>query len=372
MWTGARANVAIKDSTVTRNVSGAILATGTDLAMDNVLVADSVTDSTKTLGVGLLLQADKMFSAPAKANVHRSLFENHLVAGIGVTGSELVLEQSVVRDTAAQPSSGLAGFAIHAQVLDAPLVAPKVTVRGSLLERSHSVGIDLIDAAAVVESSLVRDTRLRPSDMLYAVGIQVQTDKTKKASLDVRGSVISGHAVAGILSRSSDVTLDGSVVASIAPDPHGQFGFGVVAETSDLNQPGSMTITRSIVRDASGIGLSFFGTDATVTDTEIAGIIADPNGGFGDGITVTQATAAFTRVRVRSCARSGVAGFGASLTLDSSAIRCNAIDLDGEHDGDSDTTFAIGSSDVCGCDAASPCQVLSSNLAPPVPLKTTK
>ena len=77
-------------------------------------------------------------------------------------------------------------------------------------------------------------------------------------------------------------------------------------------------------------------------------------------------TATWRGSTIEDNARAGVLNFSGALTVQGSAIRCNAIDLDGEVHGEVAFDFSDGGGNTCGCGDAGPtCQVQSSALEVP-------
>jgi hypothetical protein len=84
------------------------------------------------------------------------------------------------------------------------------------------------------------------------------------------------------------------------------------------------------------------------------------------------AGAIMTVSRVTENARAGLSSFGAAVTLGSSTLTCNAVDLNGEAFHDQPFVFEDLGVNGCGCpEATGTCKAFSVGLAPPEPLDDT-
>ena len=133
-------------------------------------------------------------------------------------------------------------------------------------------------------------------------------------------------------------------------------------------------IRSSLVDGNHDLGLVVASSDVSVDATLVRGTLARASdGGFGDGVVVVAAggpaSAVVSTSRVEGSARAGLASFGAHVSLGTTALECNTIQLDSEPFVGQTPTFEDLGGNVCGCAGEeSPCQVLSTSLTPPEPL----
>jgi hypothetical protein len=79
-------------------------------------------------------------------------------------------------------------------------------------------------------------------------------------------------------------------------------------------------------------------------------------------------SATVSRSLIEGNARAGLAGFSAVVVLQDTTLSCNPIDLAGETVAGASLRFDDLGGNRCGCGQSDGCQLLSSMLAPPVPL----
>jgi parallel beta helix pectate lyase-like protein len=113
-----------------------------------------------------------------------------------------------------------------------------ITVRGSLIEHNHEIGLFFADADASIEASVVRATLPREADQAFGRGIVIQLDCSEtptgvvcdpaaRSSATITGSVVEQNHDIGLLVGASDARVEGSVVRTTQPDASGEGGFGI-------------------------------------------------------------------------------------------------------------------------------------------------
>jgi hypothetical protein len=111
-------------------------------------------------------------------------------------------------------------------------------------------------------------------------------------------------------------------------------------------------------------------SDATVERVAVSEHTNLTSSVFGDGIVVWaldgNASGAIRTVHVHASARAAISAFGADISVATSLLACNAIDLNGDNLGAAPFSFTDGGGNVCGCDGqAEECKLLSLDLEPP-------
>jgi len=367
---GRRAALTLRTSTLERNTNAAIALFGSDAVVEDALIRDTRSGASSALdGFGLSVESDPTANEPSSLTATRSLLERNRTVGALVAGGSLTLDHCVVRDTLPQESAGTGGLGVEAEQLTATAPRSSLTITGSLLERNRSVGLLVLGADGIVSSTLVRDTLPQQSDGTVGQGVDVEMDPTamQNASLTLTGSVVTVDREAGVLAASADLVLDRSVVSSTRPSSVG-YGIGVYAYAlTGADAPrGTLTVTRALLANSRAAGLYVAGTDATISQTYIRGVVPADDGG-GDGVVVdTDAVLTASSCRVENSARAGLSMFGtAQITMSRTTLACDAIPLDSE----GQSSFTTGGDVICSCaGSTSACQVLSSNLQPPQPI----
>jgi hypothetical protein len=247
-----------------------------------------------------------------------SVVERSRTGGVYVSASDATVEASVVRDTLPRALDDRAGYGIELEPYDAGSVPTTLLARGSVIERSHSVGLLVASATATIESCIVRDTRPDAHEASYGRGIGFQDNPIVAIPSEgaVRWSVVDRNLDVGIVIVNSDVTIEGVAVHDTRPrQSDGLFGDGVATFAQD--------------REASA---------------RITGCLVDNSG------------------------RAGITSFGATISVGSTRSECNPIHIDAEDSGPFVPKFVDLGGNICGCGAAGTCVLSSSGLTPPAPL----
>lgn len=102
--------------------------------------------------------------------------------------------------------------------------------------------------------------------------------------------------------------------------------------------------------------------------------VAQPaDNSFGDGVLLVGPGAAgmLHSNHLADAGRAGIANFGSYTEIEGSVLECHPIYLDGERYLETDYDFEDKGGNICGCAGAhDACQVMSSNVTPPLPLET--
>ena len=267
---------------------------------------------------------------PANVTMRTSVVDQNHDIGLWVSGSEATVESSVIRRTAPNALYEDGGRGLSAQACFAdngcmPTSHSLVTVRGSLVASNHDYGLFVSSSEASLIDSVVGDTVPREADQNRGRGVGVQY------SCDAAGGC---EATAG-------ATMD--VQGSLIENNH-DLGFVVTGSVA--------TIDRSIVRN----------TRPCAADDL-----------YGDGVALfshlAPATTTVTRSRIEDSSRGGLSNFGGAASLQGTLIRCAAFDLNGETYEDLEPAFEDLGDNLCGCpEATEECRLVSAGLNPPDPV----
>ena len=312
------ASLALHRSVLERNHAGGLFLGGADAAIDATVIRDTRPATEGSFGLGIdIVRSSTIPSVGSSVEVHRSVISGNRLIGIIAEGSEVLIEDSVVRDTDADPASNATGAGIIAQLATATGARASLTLRQSLIDRNHDVGFGLVSSDALLESVLVRGTQPVPLDGTRGLGM-----------------ILSYHP-----------------------------------ELSPEEQASRATIRWSRVEDNRVVGISVVGGALQAESLHVLTTSSLDDGRFGDGVVVLggplPASLSLQGSAVESNARAGVANFGAAAAIADTRFDCNAIDLDGEI---FITPFSFEDlgGNQCGCGAEpAPCQVASSSLEPP-------
>jgi hypothetical protein len=167
----------LRDSLVARNHRG-VNVSWADATIERTVIRDHIPSARpqRLLGTGLFCESEQ--GLPARVLVRDSILLRNTLASVRQLGSEVTLERAVVSDTRPLPpgrdGAGYFGSGVFSQAENG--LSPTLTVRDSLVEKSHEAGINIWDATARVERSVVRDTLPALADSSEGQGIQVWSD----------------------------------------------------------------------------------------------------------------------------------------------------------------------------------------------------
>lgn len=226
--------------------------------------------------------------------------------GIWVTGAAgVVIEDVRVHDTT------VGGILIG----DGP--DTHATLRNVLVENPGGMGVWLGGGALVVERSLIRGATGTPGRGLLA---HQGPNSGAANSLNVSGSVLEGHADAGLTFSCGDVAITGTVVRDSGGG--GDMGAGIGAAECLLAQHATyLSLETSVLERNGHYGLFLAGVDAAIANTSIRNTFAVENG--GEGIHVAQGfttkrvgDVTVSRSLIDASVEAGVAVYGASVAAD--------------------------------------------------------
>jgi hypothetical protein len=159
-WTGTSlvATATVRQSLVERgNTLGVYVGGASGVVLEGLLVRDTTPNASGDGGWGIAIQDDKDIVLPAKATLRYSLVERTHGSGIFVVGSEVSIEATAVRDTS---SSGDGRFGSALTVLDNLMTGLRsnVNVHASLFDRSMEAGVVVAGSDVSIAQSLIRQT----------------------------------------------------------------------------------------------------------------------------------------------------------------------------------------------------------------------
>jgi hypothetical protein len=398
----------------TAKVSG-VAVSGPDLA---ILVRDGVAELDQIWvhdSARMGISVDGPTKKTASVHVTRSLIESVSLAGVAAFGATATVEKSVIRDI--RISGGQGGGGVLAQFFNG--TAPTVIVKGSLIEKTHEVGVGIAGGSLEVIDSLIRNVDPMANGTV-GNGVLAAYDKTSSTVSKLRvaaTTIIHTHEI-GIALNRGEGSIEATSIIDVLPRPkEGKYGVGIQAEpTATLNVRDSLItgtnhigigyfgatgrvestivrqtgatgiaiadadaarslvhIERTIVRENKIGGVIVAASDLTLIDSIVAGTRAN-DGRFGDGVvavanTVGASSIVAKSVWVKDNARAGFAMFGGTLRLSSSSLSCNGFDLDVEDQPDPVTLTDEGGN-ACGCGKLGACRGTRNALElTPVPLR---
>jgi hypothetical protein len=248
---------------------------------------------------------------------------------VQVAGADLLVEASVIRDNLAT-AAGDGGRGVNAEHSYTDANAPtNVTIRGAVIERNRDCGVCAFGSNLVVEDTVIRDTE--PTiDGVHGRGINLQpsTGLGHPSTLSVTRSVVEGNHDTGIF-VSGETTVEHSVVRRTMSDAHGAFGRGILAQV-DQGMPFSFSLAKSLVEDNVETGVLMLGAQSTVEATAVRRSTVGRGIGVqterGSGIT---SKLSLTTSLIDDNAVEGIYMGGGETAIDASVVRATRPDAAG-------------------------------------------
>ena len=207
---GTRAVVTIGQSIVERAAGWGILTARSDSTLSGVLVRDPAPVAGSALGgICLVSYAVNTVGERATTAVSGSVLERCLLSSMIISGSDLEMDTTVVRDTAPQNGTSLYGMGMFIQQDVDTLEPSSAVIRGSLVERSYGTGIYLRDSQATFEGVLARETAIQLGGNELGDGLIVDAS-TGPASAIVNGSRFEANSRAGLAMVGAHLSLSSS------------------------------------------------------------------------------------------------------------------------------------------------------------------
>jgi hypothetical protein len=284
--------------------SGAAIGASTLVVADSG-VRDSRSDEPGKGGCGILAWDQ------AQVSVESSLVAGNQACGLGLAGSTLVVDRSVVRDTEAL-ENGKLGRGITA------LEGSDVSILSSLVADNRETGVSVFASKLAMAGSVVRDTLADPSGY-FGRGIEAR----EGASVSVRSSLLAGNGDAGILAYAATLVLAGSVVRDTKAGATGEFGMGVMASggASSAVLGSSIEGNKTVGVAAGNAGTVESLRYCLVSGTGPGGLPEAGSAAFGDGV----ASIFFAQMDVRQSVLRGNARSGAAYDHSTGSFVGNVV-----------------------------------------------
>lgn len=207
------------------------------------------------------------FAMPTSVTIRDSLVEAGHSVGVLVWGSSVTIENSVVRNIDPAPAGD---FGRGISAVDNPASGMRTTLvlRRVLVEDTYEVGVGFFGTDATVEDILVRRTEPNQNEGFFGTGIEVLRNKEsgERTFATIRRSVVEESHNAGINVVDSELDLQATCVRDTHPEQASQrAGFGVrVLDEDGLEEPAFGTITSSSIARSHLMGLAVVGSDVEV------------------------------------------------------------------------------------------------------------
>jgi len=364
--TNTPASVLVRRSLIERSNSTGLTVSGSEAIVEDSVIRD--TDA----GRGVSVQGAPTGDLRGRATITRSVLSNHREIALYVSGSDAVVEASVVRDTLPD-AQGSAGIGVNVQNGEAS--RSTIDMKYSLVERNHQIGFYVRGSDATVEASVVRDTFL-DAQGIAARGVGVQDDPAAgAAAMTFSRSIIEKNRELGLLVSGSNATVEASIIRDTVLDAPTVTGRAIQVQRGDETDiPASASFHACLVERTLEAGIFLAGpATAYVEGCELRST-STPSDLLGDGIVVWSAeglaTANVLSTRIEESARAGLSSFGGNVTIGDSLLLCQKIDIAVEPWEGRASVFDDRGGVACGCPRATDrCIAQSYALAAPPPIE---
>jgi hypothetical protein len=362
----------VRASVLEDNVHSGAITIGSPLSIEGSVVRAPNVTTPAALRRGVSVSEGTL---PGELEMTASAIQDCGSEGLSITASVAAIDTTTIRRIGAGPT-GERGQGVVAQQ-NSFGGAVSLSMRASTITEVHTAGIVTLGAVADLERLYLADVWPRPSDLEWGRGItaEVDFDSGDPSQLSLRGSVIERSHAVGVLALGSVAAVEGTIVRDIIPrEADGAFGRGISIQPSvDTPSTASGAIEACLVAGCHDAGIHSAGSVLDVTNSVVQDTQTRPvDGAYGDGIiaNVLQQSASLNvdHVTVLGSARAGIATFGSVAAVSSTTIECNLIDLAAETQAEAAPDFRDLGGNLCGCGDQGACKALTSSLAPPEPL----
>jgi len=257
---------------------------------------------------GLGIQVFRTPWTPSTLILRDSLVAGNRGKGIQLLSSNATIDRCVIRDTRERVTNKLYGEGISATTYPGMSFRSVLKLRDSLVAENRVTGIDLRSSDATIERSVIRETRPQAKDQSYGMGIValVATGQTQGSDLGVLDSLLTGNRRYGIALYSSKAKIERSTIReTLAEALNGKQGLGIqVLKQSDLLGPSTLILQDSLVEKNRSVGVAVASSSVVLERSivrETRPQEADNQLGQGISATTWGSQTGYPEVTLRDC-----------------------------------------------------------------------
>jgi hypothetical protein len=248
--TGRRSALALRASLLERNHFAGVGVDGSDATIESIIVRDTQPLENKASGMGILVQVKKERS---NLTLRSSLLERNHLSSVTVVGSDATIEAAVIRETLPH-TDGRGGRGLEVEDNADTRQRSTVTLRSSLLEKNQDVGVLVSGSDATIEATVVRDTLLDSTRTSgRAISVQDSDLTQEQSTLTLRSSVLERNHEVGVFVLASSATVESTIVRNTLPNLADTGGDGIV-----VGPPSTVAITSTHVESNARAGITNF------------------------------------------------------------------------------------------------------------------
>ncbi len=267
----------------------------------------------RSFGRGLEISAD------ASAAVRRVLVDHTIGAGILVgrgpttgAGPTVEMEQVVIRDVLPEVD-GAHGRGLEAQTVGS-LVAHRL-----LIQRARDAGAIITgEVPGELEDLVIADIESEMSTGEDGSGVVVQI-----GGLSVRRALLVRASDIGLVGLQADVEMEDVTIA----DTKSELGTNLRGRGLSFQDQSTLTARRVSIHRTAEVGVFVAGTDATLEDVLVDGVVSDRGTGrSGRGLSISDgSTVTLTRVAVRDVRDFGIFTLGSDIDVMATHVSVHSV-----------------------------------------------
>jgi hypothetical protein len=254
----------LRASLVEDNREFGLFASGLRLVSFGNMVRGTQPNDAGELGHGIHVQPKANARGSASLSLGNSVIEDNHEVGVFVSGRSAFIDTTVVRGTKPSPTGeGGRGIEIHT---DSDLPA-EFDLFASLVEQNHEAAVIIGGAEAVIRENVIRGTRPGVEGN-FGRGVHVQGDLSGAVhSLSLQSTLIEGSHGIGLTVLDAAAQVEKSIVRDSAVDAAGQFGDGVLVVS--INAPADAVVTQSRIEASARAAIAMFGAHVAMGESQL-------------------------------------------------------------------------------------------------------
>ncbi len=285
---------------VERNREAGIMLSGGEAILRRSLVADTLANAgTGQAGIGIHCQCDTTSADCPSLTIRGSVVESNRAAGIMALGTNLVVEDTVIRGTLPQEADGRFGTGLVSLCDPSLSRCEPLSITCAVLEDNHQTGLSLAGVTGQVRGALIRDTAEQMSDSRGGEGLVVGCEQITRqcADLALLDSGIWRSTFGSVFVHGSRLAANGAYMAGARPGAESQTeGFGLYAQCdSATGSCPEVTLDGCLLEDHVTEGVALFGGTTQLTRSSVLGVSPQQSDSeFGVGVYVDGQVATLT------------------------------------------------------------------------------
>jgi hypothetical protein len=328
--TESRSDATIRGALLEGNHGAGVYSSGSKVTIEATSVRRTLPDTTSGNidQAGIFIERGHLPSVESELMIQSSVVEDNHGAGVSSAGSKVTVEATIVRGTLPNPEAmELGGVVIRRG--HATKSGPTATLRGCVLANNYAAGLLIHELDATVEATLVRGT-VEDADGFYSAGIDILGDPSAngRTSVTIWGTLLEENQGVGLNIVDAAAAIEASVVRDTLPDSWGGQAGISVADRHGGARPGT-SIRGTLVENNFGAGISVNGAKVAIDSTVVHGTRSNEWLGSGWGVDIQSgryhpyepSDVAITRSLLEQNPDGGMYVAGSKVTVDSTIVR---------------------------------------------------